>query len=583
MTLAQLIVPFVRRHALAYGGSALMLACIASLTVWLPRQVGHLVDLLVAGGSAVDALWREVALLAAAGVMIYGFRVAWRLILYATTYRMGVQLRLALFARLGEQGPSFYGGRRTGDLMALATNDVDAIELAGGEAVLAAFDGTLTFILVVTTMAAFVDWRLALVALLPFPFLAFAFWRISVQLHLHSRQALDTFGALNDHVQESLAGVRAVRALGLESANAQRFSGLAKSAADASFEAQRWEALYEPAVGTSLSVAATASIALGGWLVWHDEITIGQLTSFGLYLGQLVWPMYATGTVLSLWERGRAAWDRLSAVLEQPLAVQDEGGVATVTPGEIGFDGVTFAYPAGNRPAIDSLTLTIEPGTTVGIVGPTGSGKSTLLALLMRQWDPQGGRVRLNGVPLTNYRLDALRAASAWVPQEPALFSTTVAENIALARPSASREEIIAAALAAEVDEDIRRLPEGYDTVVGERGVTLSGGQRQRIALARALLSEAPLLLLDDALSAVDSDTQHRILEHLRAGRVGRTALIVSHRLSTVADADRIFVLRHGQVHEAGSHAELLARDARDSWYAKQWRVQQLEASLDAD
>jgi ATP-binding cassette subfamily B protein/ATP-binding cassette subfamily C protein/ATP-binding cassette subfamily B multidrug efflux pump len=220
---------------------------------------------------------------------------------------------------------------------------------------------------------------------------------------------------------------------------------------------------------------------------------------------------------------------------------------------------------------------------TVGLVGPTGCGKSTLLQLVMRQWDVTRGEIRWADRPLHDYTLQALRRATAWVPQEPALFSATVAENIALARPGATRDEIIAVAEAAAVHDDILRLPQGYETEVGERGVTLSGGQRQRVALARALLADAPLLLLDDALSAVDSDTQHRILDHLRDRRAGRTTVLVSHRLATVADCDWIFVLRHGRIHEQGTHATLMDRTAPDRWYEPQWRIQQLEASLDGD
>lgn len=583
MTLGQLVRRFVRRHAAAYGSAAAMLAGIAALTVWIPRQVGQLVDVLVRGEDLRAQIPPGIALLLATGALIYGLRVAWRLILYGTAYRMGVQLRQTLFDSLGRQGPAFFTRRRTGDLMALATNDVDAIEMAAGEAVLSAFDGSLTFLLVVSTMAAVVDWRLAVAALVPFPFLALAFLAISRRLHASARDALDAFGAVNDHVQETVAGVRALRALGLEHINTARFGALAAEAAQAGYAAQRWEALYEPAVGTALSVGAVTALGFGGWLVWHDEITLGQLTSFGLYLGQLIWPMYAAGAVVSLWERGRAAWARLDAVLAEEPAVPDCGSVPAVPAGALTLRDVTFHYPATTRPAVEEVSLTLEPGVTVGLVGPTGCGKTSLLALLMRQWDVSRGEICRADRPLRDYTLQALRAATAWVPQEPALFSATVAENIALARPGSSRDEIVAVARAAEVHDDIVRLPRGYDTTVGERGITLSGGQRQRVALARALLADAPLLLLDDALSAVDSETQHRILAHLRDRRSGRTTVLVSHRLATVADCDWILVMRHGRIHEQGTHAALMGRSAPDCWYEPQWRIQQLEASLDGD
>ncbi len=580
LTLSGLIAGFVRRHWPAYAASALMLGGIALLSAWLPRQIGQLVDVLVARTLVGAALWREVGLLLAAGLAIYGLRVAWRLQLFGTAFRLGVQLRQRLFERLLLQGPGFYQTQRTGDLMALATNDVDAVEMAAGEAMLAGFDGSLTLLTVVVVMTLGVDWRLAAVALLPFPPMALAFWWISRHVHQASRDALAAFGQLNDQVQESLSGVRTLRALGLESRSSDQFSALAGRAAQTSLSAQRWEAAYEPAVGLTLTTAVVLSLGYGGALVWRGEITVGQLTSFGLYLGQLIWPMFAAGWVLSLIERGRAAWARLAPVLDAPLAVDDHGTVPAVAPGPLRASGLHFAYPGQTAAALDGLDFALPAGQTLGLVGPTGAGKSTLLKLLLRQWAPQQGGIDWGGLPLQSLTLASLRAGIAWVPQEPILFSASVAENIALSRPGATRDEVEAAARLAAVHDDIARLPQGYDTPVGERGITLSGGQRQRVAIARALLADAPLLLLDDALSAVDTETESRILAALRGQRSGRTVVIVSHRLRTLVDAQQIVVLRHGRVAERGRHGELLALGG---WYATQWRVQQLEASIEAE
>ena len=584
MTLSRLIGGFVLTHWRAYAASAAMLAGIALLGVWLPRQIGQMVDGLVARRLTGAALWQEISLLLAAGAAIYGLRVAWRLKLFATAFRLGRDLRVQLYGRLLQQGPRFFQTQRTGDLMALATNDVDAVEMAAGEAMLAGFDGTLTLLLVVATMTLGVDWRLAAVVLLPFPLMALAFWYISHHLHLASRQALDAFGALNDQVQESLTGVRTLRALGLAGTSGAQFGALAGAAADAGGRAQRWEAGYEPAVGLTLSAAMALSLGFGGWLVWRNEMSLGQLTSFGLYLGQLIWPMFAAGWVLALIERGRAAWARLAPVLEAPLTVDDHGARASLVPGLLQAQALHFAYPGQSRPALAGLGFELPAGQVLGLVGPTGAGKSSLLKLLQRQWPADRGEIHWGGVALRDYPLSVLRQAIAWVPQEPFLFSASVAENIALAQPDASRAQIEAAATAAAVHDDICRLPQGYDTPVGERGITLSGGQRQRVAIARALLVDAPLLLLDDALSAVDTGTAARILANLQQHRQGRSVIIVSHRLATVMDADQILVLRHGTVAEQGRHPDLIDRvqpDGHAGWYATQWRVQQLEASLD--
>lgn len=580
MSLSHLIGGFVLRHWRAYAASGAMLATIAALGVWLPRQVGALVDGLVAQRLVGPALWREIGWLLLAGLAIYGLRVAWRLVLYATAYRLGVELRVRLYERLTLQGASFFQQHRTGDLMALATNDIDAVEMAAGEAMLAGFDGTLTLVLVVGAMTLGVDWRLALVVLLPFPLMAHAFWKISNRVHDASRQALQAFSALNDQVQESLSGVRTLRSLGLEARESARFAQLADAAARTSLAAQRSEASFEPAVGLTLSTAVALSLAFGGWLVWQGQMTVGQLTGFGMYLSQLIWPMFATGWVLSLIERGRAAWTRLAPVLEAPLSIDDHGQHAAAPNGAIEFQSVSFRYPGQTEPALADLSFTLPPGHTLGIVGATGAGKSTLMKLLLRHWTPEAGQIRWGGVPLADYRLGPLRQAMAWVAQEPFLFSASVAQNISLALPDATPQQIEQAARLASVHDDISHLPQGYATPVGERGVTLSGGQRQRVAIARALLADAPLLLLDDSLSAVDTETETRIRQALRGQRQGRSVVIISHRLSTVADADEIIVLRHGRVVERGNHAQLLAQPG---WYARQWRVQQLEASLDDD
>jgi ATP-binding cassette, subfamily B, multidrug efflux pump len=579
MSFSRLIADFVRRHWPQYAAAAAMLAAIAVLSVWVPRKVGAVVDAMVSRQLSGRSLLLDLAELLAAGVAIYFLRVGWRLQLFSAAYEFGVEIRTRLYARLSLQGPGFYHRQRTGDLMALATNDADAIEMAAGEAMLAGFDGTLTLIMVLAMMFLGVDWRLTLIALLPFPFMAYAFWRISGRLHDASGRALNRFGDLNDHVQETLAGVRTLRALGLEQRSARQFARLAEEAAQANDEAQRWEAAYEPAVGMTLTMAATLALALGGYLVWQERLTIGALTTFSMYLGQLIWPMFAAGWVLALIERARAAWGRLAPVLEDRLTVEDKGSITPLQPGALTATSVGFHYAGQSAKALDQVSFSLGAGETLGLVGPTGAGKSTLLRLILRQYAGHEGELRWDGHRIEDFTLEALRNGISWVPQEPFLFSASIADNIALARPGASRADIERVARLAAVHDDIERFPQAYDTPVGERGITLSGGQRQRIAIARALLSDSALLLLDDALSAVDTGTEAQILAHLREARAGRTVIIVSHRLSTVADADRVLVLRHGRVEEAGAHAELLARDG---WYAHQWQYQQLEASLDA-
>nr|WP_314858196.1 ABC transporter transmembrane domain-containing protein [uncultured Undibacterium sp.] len=582
MTLYQLLAQFIRQYWRAYIAAAVMLFLVATLTVLIPRKIGHIIDAMVVHNLAGEALVWELATVVMMGVSIYFLRVGWRLQLFAASYKLGAQLRLRLYQRLSLQGPAFFQQQRTGDLMALGTNDADAIELAAGEAALAGFDGLMTFVLVISMMTLGVDWRLALATLLPFPFMAWAFKRITHHVHDASKDSLERFSKLNDHVQETISGVRTLRVLGLEQRSAAQFAQLAEDAAAASLSSQRWEAAYEPAVGVTLTAAGALTLGVGAYLVWQNEMTIGNLTAFSMYLGQLIWPMFAAGWVLSLLERGKAAWGRLRPVLEADLVIQDLGQLKLDPVGELRFDDVSLSYPAQTNLALKKLSFTLKAGQTLGIVGPTGAGKSTVVRLLLRQFETAQGKVIWGGHHLNAYPLERLRNAINWVAQEPFLFSASIASNIALSNPQATREQIMHAADLAAIHEDILRFPEGYDTPVGERGVTLSGGQKQRVAIARALLTESPLLLLDDALSAVDTDTETRILRHLaelRVARPERSAIIVSHRLSAVAEADHIIVLREGALIEQGTHQQLLELDA---WYASQWKYQQLEAALEA-
>ena len=358
---------------------------------------------------------------------------------------------------------------------------------------------------------------------------------------------------------------------------------MAENAAHASLQAQRWEAAFEPAVGIALVSATVLTLGLGGVLVWQGTLTIGALTAFSMYLGQLIWPMFAAGWVLSLIERGRAAWGRLRPTLDTPLSIDDHGQQTQAPTGALEFRAVAFAYPGHQALALSNINMRVQAGQTLGVVGATGAGKSSLVRLVLRQYAATQGQITWGAHALADYTLDTLHQAMSWVPQEPFLFSASVAENIGLARAGATRDEIETAARLACIDDDIRRMPQAYDTPVGEKGISLSGGQRQRVAIARALLANAPLLLLDDALSAVDTQTETSILQHLQALRKNspsKTTLIVSHRLSAVMDADHIIVLKDGCIFEQGKHADLIAQDG---WYASQWRYQQLQASLDAD
>lgn len=562
-----------RRYAVA----GLLLVAVDVMELMIPWLVGQLIDDVLAQRLQSADLWQYVLIIAALGIVIYVMRFLWRMYLFSASFQLAELLRQRVFRHLTTMAPAFYHQHRTGDLMARATNDVTAVEMTAGEGVLSGLDGIVTGVLVLLVMLVFINWQLTLVALLPFPFMAWFFYVIGNRLHDGFRDAQERFSDLNDRVQESVSGIRMIRAFGRESREDQSFLAVADRAAEANMRVAATDSLYDPAIFLTVGASFMLSIGMGAWLVTQGEITLGELTSFTMYLGFLIWPMFAYGWLLNLVERGNAAYTRISALLDARSPVDDSGTEENAPSYDIAWHIAQFCYPGSDNPALANIDLVAKEGRVLGIVGATGAGKTSLINLLLRYYDDPACEVSIGGLPVSAYQLHTLRDMVAVVPQDAFLFTATIAENIALGKPNATLDEVRAVARLAAVEQDILRFPAAYDTLVGERGVTLSGGQKQRIAIARALLLDAPILILDDALSAVDVGTERSILVHLREARQQRTTLILCHRLSAVEDADQIAVLSHGELAELGTHQALLAHKG---WYARMFDYQQLEQAV---
>jgi ABC-type multidrug transport system fused ATPase/permease subunit len=561
-----------------YVAAIAALYAVAALVLVPPWVTGRVVDAVAKGALTMQALLSYVAILAFVAVAVYVLRYAWRTMLYGASFRLAALLRERIYRHLTLMPPGFFQRHKTGDLMARATNDVTAVEQTAGEGVLSLFDGTVTGIFVLIMLSVALSWKLTLLALLPFPAMAYFMWRYGSEMHASFQAAQARFSDLTDKTQEAITNIRLIKAFGHEDKQLNVFAEATEAAAQANLRVARVDSRYEPTVHLTVGSSFFLTVAGGAWLIAHGEMTVGQLTSFTMYLGYLTWPMFAVGWVLNIVERGSAAYERIEQLLNTPAVIADAGERDVIDRPDISMQIRRFAYETGRGDALADVRIEVPAGRTLGIVGPIGSGKTTLLRLLLRLYEDPEATIRVGGVPVQAYRIEALRRGIAVVPQEAFLFSTTVADNIALGRPEAGAAEIRDAARQACIADDIERFGDGYDTMVGERGITLSGGQKQRVAIARALLLDAPVLVLDDALSAVDGATERAILRALRTARKARTTLIVSHRLSAVADADEIVVLSHGRVLERGTHEQLLAHDG---WYAQMFRYQQLERRIE--
>ena len=569
---------------------------------------------------AIDDLSRAVtrqklatyaALILAVSCIRAIFLFSMRRIIIGASRDIEYDIRNDFFARLQQMPLAYYQARRTGDLMSRATNDLNAVRTMIGPAIMYSASTVLVFAVAIVLMWS-IDWRLTLIALVPLPLVSISVKYFGSAIHRRFEVIQAQLANMSAIVQEALAGVRVVRAYNQEEYEVERFREANREYVRRNRVLIRLQGLFYPSMTLFLGFGSLLVLWIGSREVIQGRITLGEFVAFNSYLVMLSWPMIAFGWVTNMLQRGMASWKRMLEVLDAVPGISDEhvteAGRSVAISGAIEIRNLTFTYPQSDRPVLQGITLRIEPGQTAAFVGATGSGKSTLISLLPRMHEPPAGTLFLDGVDVREIPLERLRGAIGFVPQEPFLFSVQIAENIAFgvrpqvaggsgspqggtdrstpqlnpdphAQDPALDRRMREAAAIARLDKDVESFPKGYETPVGERGITLSGGQKQRTALARALMVDPRVLILDDALSAVDTYTEEEILGRLRGVMRQRTSIIVAHRISTVRDADQIFVLDHGRIVERGHHAALVARGGL---YAALYKKQLLEEELAA-
>ena len=564
---------FIENRAVIFLGFVCLII-VDMLQLFIPRVIKRAVDDLTAFHTDPAGLIAYALYILGLGIAIGIFRYFWRRYLLGTSRRVEEGLRNELFSHLQTLSAGYFDKSKTGDLMARATNDIQQIRMATGMGMVALNDAVVLGAAAIGFMI-YIHFRLTMFVLIPMPFIVLGTKFFSRQMHRHYQKVQASFADLTEGVRERFAGIRIIKAYGSEQSEKMTLTRLSRDYIQSNLRLVRVTGIFFPVMILFSNLSLAIVIYLGGRQTILQEITPGDFVAFISYLGLLTWPMMALGWVTNLIQRGRASLDRIHNILMTPPEIKTSPRAAAVQhiAGAICFEDVTFAYDGHAAPALKDIRFELTPGSTFGLIGPPGSGKTSLLNLLPRFYDVTRGRILLDGRDIRSIRLEDLRSQIAYVPQEPFMFAGTIRENISLMDASQGHDAVETAAVMAAVYDTIMSFPKKFETLVGEKGILLSGGQKQRIALARALLSNRRILLLDDPISQVDTDTGHKLIETIRTLAGNKTIIIVSHRISAIQFADTIISLNKGRVVEQGPHAALIANDL---YYARTFQLQEI-------
>lgn len=566
---------FFKQYWKQYTLAIVLLMIASGLEVIPPYLLGSIIDILTAGSMTTAILAKYVLIFAGIIVGGYVLNFVWQFRLFEGAINLEKILRRNLMQHFLRMTPTFYEKNRTGDLMARATNDLNAVSLTAGFGIMTLIDSTIYMGCIIFAMGYMISWKLTFFAMLPVPIMAIIIQYLGKIVHERYMKAQDAFGELNDSVLESVAGVRVVRAYVQEKKDEAAFAAMSEVVYEKNMHTAKINALFGPITKVGTGISYVVALGYGAHLVSTEAMTLGQLVTFTVYLGLAVWPIFAIGELINVMQQGNASLDRVQETLRYKADVQNSASPQEVAiPHAIGFDDLSFQYPLSQVKNLERISLSLKKGQTLGIVGKTGAGKTTFLRQLLREYPIGKGQLSIDGIDVTAQTKEQLLDWIGYVPQDHVLFSRTIRENILFGKEDATEEELKQAIRAAYFEKDLAHLPMGLETLVGEKGVSLSGGQKQRVSIARALIKDPEILILDDSLSAVDAKTEARIIENIQRERQDRTTIITTHRLSGIQHANIIIVLDEGQIVEQGTHEQLLSQQG---WYKEQFDRQQLE------
>lgn len=570
---------YIQRYKFRYTAGIITLFFVDFFNIFIPKVTGSITDGLTASSLTMSGIRRHLLALFLLGAGLALGRFLWRYFLFGASRGIERSLRDDMFAHLETLDVEYYNEHKTGDLMTRFTSDLNMIRMAIGPAVICVFDATVMTVMVIAQMMVYVNVRLTLLALIPMILICVGEIYYGKIMHPKYKARQEAVSDLTDYVQESFSGVRVIKAFVQERAQMYGFLKANQNTMDKNLTVVRLQAIVMPLLDVIIGFSSLITLIYGGYLALTGEITLGRFVAFNQYINMLVWPMLACGDAINMFSQGSASIRRVQEVFQEKPVVQDNDQVVSAPKirGEITLSHLTFLHKGHSEPTLKDINLEIPAGTTLAIIGRTGNGKSTLVNLLLHLYNTKPGMILIDGQDINTIPLKELREHIAYVPQDNFLFSDTLKSNISFGAQETDMDAVVRAARASCIHENIVAFPDGYETMVGERGVTLSGGQKQRSSIARALIKDAPILILDDALSAVDTDTEEQILKNLKENRRGKTTILIAHRISTIQNADIIMVLEDGEAREIGNHASLMELDGI---YKDMFEKQQLEAAI---